>query len=109
MAEILQVVTATGSRDEADRLARDAVTARLAASAQVDGPIQSIYWWEGRATTAQEWRVTMKTAGDRYDELEAFIVEHHSYDTPGILATPVAHGSEKYLSWIVSETRSPDP
>lgn len=106
MAEILQVVTATNSKKEADGLAQGLVKARLAASAQVDGPIRSTYWWEGKATSAEEWRVTIKTAADRYDELEAFILEQHSYVTPGILATPVARGSEKYLRWIVSETRA---
>ncbi len=105
MIEILQVVTATAAKEEADRLALGLVQARLAASAQVDGPIDSIYWWQGKATSAEEWRVTIKTPVDRYEELEAFIVDHHSYDTPGILATPVARGSEKYLKWVVSETR----
>jgi periplasmic divalent cation tolerance protein len=60
--EILQVVTATDSRAEADRLAQGSVASRLAASAQVEGPLQSVYWWEGKATRAEEWRVTMKTA-----------------------------------------------
>ena len=107
MLEILQVVTATDSRAEADRLAQGSVASRLAASAQVDGPLQSVYWWEGKATRAEEWRVTMKTAADRYQELEAFIIENHSYETPGILATAVANGSEKYLTWVMNETRPP--
>lgn len=106
MTEILQVVTATDSREEAGQLARGMVEARLAASAQVHGPIQSIYWWDGKPTTAEEWRITVKTAVDRYEELEAFIIERHSYDTPGILATPVARASQKYLTWIVEETRA---
>lgn len=105
MIEILQVVTATDAKEEADRLAHGLVQARLAAAAQVDGPISSIYWWQGKATSAEEWRVTIKTPADRYEELDGFIVDHHSYDTPGILATPVARGSEKYLKWVVSETR----
>ena len=107
MLEILQVVTATDSRAEADRLAQGSVASRLAASAQVDGPLQSVYWWEGKETRAEEWRVTMKTAADRYEELEAFIIENHSYETPGILGTAVAGGSEKYLTWVMNETRPP--
>jgi periplasmic divalent cation tolerance protein len=105
--ELLQVVTATDSHAEADRLAQDSVVGRLAASAQVDGPIQSVYWWEGKVITAEEWRITMKTAADRYEELEAFIIENHSYETPAILATLVASVSERYLTWVTDETRPP--
>ncbi len=105
MIEILQVTTATDTKEEADHLSHELVGARLAASAQVDGPISSIYWWEGKATSAKEWRVTMKTAADRYEELEARILERHSYHTPGILAIPVTRGSKDYLRWVVRETR----
>jgi periplasmic divalent cation tolerance protein len=105
VVDILQVVTATDSQDEANRLANDLVTEKLAASTQVDGPIQSVYWWQGKVVRAEEWRVVLKTAADRYQELETFILEHHSYDTPGILATRVCNGSDKYMAWIVNETR----
>ncbi len=104
MTQILQVVTTTDSREEAERLARGLVDARIAACVQVDGPIQSTYWWEGRATTEEEWRLTIKTIADRYDELEGFIARNHSYDTPEVLATPVTRGSEDYMRWVVDET-----
>ena len=42
----LQVQTTTDSRAEAMELAREAVEERLAACAQVAGPIASMYWWE---------------------------------------------------------------
>ena len=53
-ARYLQVQTTTDSRAEAMELAHDAVAARLAASAQVAGPIASIYWWEDGLERAEE-------------------------------------------------------
>ena len=49
-------LTTLPSRDEADRLAADAVAAGLAACAQVDGPIRSHYTWEGKVESEDEFR-----------------------------------------------------
>ena len=100
MTNILQVVTTCGGRDDAERIADAVVSARLAACAQVGGPITSHYHWRGRKETSQEWTVTMKTRQDRYAELQSMILELHPYDTPEILATAIADGSEDYLRWV---------
>lgn len=101
----VQVVTTTGSKDEADRLARVAVEARLAACAQVLGPIASTYRWRGAVETAEEWMVVMKTAADRADALTESLLHEHSYDEPEIVTLPIAGGSAGYLSWVKEETR----
>jgi periplasmic divalent cation tolerance protein len=100
----LQVQTTTDSRAEAMELARDAVTARLAACAQVAGPIASTYWWEDGIERAEEWLVMLKLPASRYQQLADFLAERHSYDEPEIIATPIVAGSPAYLSWIEEET-----
>jgi len=50
----VQVTTTTDSRPEAAELARSAVAERLAACAQLVGPIASTYWWEGEIESAEE-------------------------------------------------------
>jgi periplasmic divalent cation tolerance protein len=99
-----QVVTTTASRDEAHSLARGAVEARLAACAQVVGPVTSVFWWEGAVDTAQEWQVIFKTNTARYQELEQHLREAHSYDVPEILCLPVTAGHRPYLEWLDTET-----
>jgi periplasmic divalent cation tolerance protein len=85
-------------------LGRASVEARLAACAQVAGPIASTYWWEGGIERAEEWLVLLKLPADRYQELAAFLTERHSYDEPEIVAMPIVAGSPAYLSWISEET-----
>jgi periplasmic divalent cation tolerance protein len=102
--DCLQVVTTTDSRGEADRLARSAVERRLAACAQVVGPVTSTYWWEGAVQTASEWQCVLKTAAARFDELRAHLETEHTYETPEIVATPIVAGSAAYLEWIERET-----
>jgi periplasmic divalent cation tolerance protein len=102
----VQVTTTTDSRPEAAELARSAVAERLAACAQLVGPIASTYWWEGEIETAEEWMVVFKTTDSRFDELASLITEGHSYDSPEIIATPVVAGSMDYLAWVSEQTES---
>ncbi|GGR75146.1 divalent cation tolerance protein [Streptomyces aureoverticillatus] len=101
---VLTVLTTTDTPGKADALARGAVDARLAACAQINGPVTSVYRWEGAIDTAREWQVLLKTTTERYEALESWLVRAHDYDTPEIIATPVTRGSAAYLAWVAEET-----
>ena len=103
----LQVQTTTDSRAEAVELARAAVELRLAACAQVSGPLASTYWWGDSVERAEEWLLTLKLPAAGYQALAEFLTRRHSYDEPEIVALPIIAGSEPYLSWIEEETRRP--
>ena len=104
MTGYLQVQTTTGSRAEAVELGRAAVEARLAACAQVTGPLASVYWWEGAVEQAEEWMLALKLPAAGFAALAAFLTQRHSYDEPEIIALPIAAGSPGYLRWIGEET-----
>ena len=103
--QFLQVQTTTDSRAEAIELGHAAVAARLAACAQVTGPISSAYWWDDTIERAEEWLILLKLPADRFDELAEFLAERHSYDEPEIIATPIIAGTAAFLSWVQDETR----
>ncbi|MFF2650482.1 divalent-cation tolerance protein CutA [Streptomyces sp. NPDC058045] len=100
----LTVLTTTDTAESAQQLARGAVEERIAACAQISGPITSVYRWKGEVETAQEWQIHFKTTEGRYPELENWLSHHHGYDTPEIIATPVVRGSTDYLTWLEQET-----
>lgn len=104
--QVWQVVTTASSEEEAHRLAAMLIEDRLAACAQVDGPIHSTYWWEGQAATEPEWRLTIKTSSDRYPAMADRLVAQHSYDVPELLATEVVAGHLPYVQWIHDETQA---
>jgi len=102
----IQVVTTTARREEAERIARELVEARLAACAQIVGPIISTYRWQGKIETGEEWQCWAKTRGELFARVEEAIRRIHPYEVPEILAVPVVAGSASYLAWLDAETAS---
>lgn len=105
MPKFVQAITTVRDEEEGKMLARRIVKSRLAAGAQLIGPIWSTYWWHRQLEEAQEWQIIVITTMDRLAEVEQYIKTHHSYVTPEIIATPIVAGSREYLQWISDETR----
>ncbi len=99
------VQTTLASEAEAAALARQIVQARLAACVQLQ-PVRSIYVWQDQAHDEPEWLLSIKTRQALWPRLEAYIREHHPYETPEILQLPVAAGSAAYLAWVDANTAS---
>jgi len=102
--EYVQITTTFGSEDDAERMAEQLVGARLAACAQVVGPIRSTYWWKGEVEKAKEWMCLVKSRAALTDRVIQAISEQHSYETPEITVVPIVSGSTGYLDWIKAET-----
>lgn len=98
------VLTTTATADAAAELGRAAVTAGLAACAQVVGPIRSIYRWDGAIQDDTEHQCLFKTTLEQVDPLTEFIVERHDYDVPEVIALPIVGGSAAYLDWVTEQT-----
>jgi len=107
MTPYLIVFTTTGTAEDAHRLASEMVQRRLAACAQVEGPLVSTYWWLGKIEQGSEWKCSLKTSSDHYPALEKALKQLHPYDTPEILAIPVADGSRNYFDWMDAELKPP--
>jgi periplasmic divalent cation tolerance protein len=103
------MLTTTPSRVSARRTARTLVDRRLAACVQIVGPIESIYRWQGRVETTREWLCLIKTTHARFRTVAATVQGLHSYDTPEIVALPIAAGSKRYLEWLAASVRPARP
>ena len=91
--------TTVSSRPEADLIAQAAVKQGRAACVQIDGPVTSVYRWEGRVETAEEYRLTFKFLPEQATGLEQLVHTMHPYEIPEWIAVPASQVSEKYLSW----------
>ena len=96
-------------RPLAVKLSRLTVESGLAACAQISGPLESIYRWQGTVESAQEWRVVLKTRSRLLSKLEALVMAHHPYDTAQFVVLPIVGGSEKFLDWLAESTTATPP
>jgi periplasmic divalent cation tolerance protein len=91
--------TTVDTRDNAERLALSAMQHRLAACVQVEGPVVSMYWWQGKLERGEEWRLMFKCTPEQLSLLETRIHTEHPYETPEWIAIRAEHVGEKYLNW----------
>ena len=95
----IAIMTTTDSLDEARSRAASLVERKLAACAHVSW-IQSYYTWQGAVQNDDEFRILIKTTGERYADVEAAILELHSYDLPAIVAVDFTKVYGPFAQWV---------
>ena len=94
------VLSTAGSEDEARKIARHLVENRLAACVNIVPQIESIYRWQGKVESSQEWLLIIKTTADRFPAVRDDVRESHSYELPECIAISIEDGAADYLEWI---------
>ena len=104
MTDVLVVLVTVPSREDGERIAEALVGEGLAACVNLVGPIRSVYRWQGEICRDDEQLLAIKTTRARYAALEARARALHTYETPEVIALPVAAGSAAYLDWVGGAT-----
>ena len=84
----------------AEKLALGLVEGKLAACVNIISGLTSIYPWKGKIERDPEVLMIIKSQRDRYGDIEKYILKHHPYEIPEIVAVPVVSGSLSYLSLV---------
>jgi periplasmic divalent cation tolerance protein len=103
MTEKILVLSNCGSEEEARRVARALVEARVAACVNIVPGIQSVYHWQGAIQEDSEWMLVIKSTRPMFESLAAELRKIHSYQVPEVLAIPVIAGDQNYLDWMDRE------
>ena len=104
MDKIIEIIVTFSDRETAEDIGRRLVEKRLAACAQVSGPIKSIYWWKGELEKTEEWICALKTRKDLYSIVESEIRSLHPYEVPQIVAFDIDYALPEYREWAKGET-----
>ena len=100
MNEHCIIYITAGSKEEADKLSRGLVEEKLAFCVNAVPGIQSTYQWEGKIHVDDEILLIVKTRQDRYEALERWVKQNHSYDVPEIISLPIQKGLPEYVQAI---------
>jgi periplasmic divalent cation tolerance protein len=93
------VLVTAESRVLAEAIALALVESHLAACVSLI-PTHSIYSWQGKIHSEEQWQLIIKTDLAKFSLLETKIKAMHSDEVPEILALPVVDGFQPYLQWI---------
>jgi len=104
MAErILLAVSTFPDAEVARRISNQLVSERFAACANIFASVESIYRWQEKIETSQEWLCQIKSRQSQFPAIEQAIREVHSYEVPEIVALQITAGSSDYLQWLSGE------
>jgi len=99
-SEFIQISTTCDRREILEQIAAKLVADKTAACCQLERPITSVYRWEGKTESTDEFRLLIKTKTVLFPSVNASIAELHSYQQPQITAVPITAISEGYAAWI---------
>ncbi|NND45112.1 MAG: divalent-cation tolerance protein CutA [Xanthomonadales bacterium] len=100
MSGALVILCTCPDAGTAGKLARSIVDQRLAACVNILPAIRSIYSWQDEIQDDEEALMVVKTMEHAYPLLEAWLLEHHPYDVPEVVAVQANRVSPDYLAWI---------
>ncbi len=100
--DAIVVLMTAGSGEEAARIAEMLLEAHLAACVQILPPMESVYRWKGNIERQAEVLLIAKTVLSKFEEFERVVGSIHSYETPEIVALPVAGISAPYFDWLLA-------
>lgn len=90
--------------EAATRVGRALLEARLVACVNVLPVARSLFWWEGEIQEESEVVALAKTRAELVPAVAERVRQLHPYDTPCVVAFPVADGDAGYLAWVRSAT-----
>lgn len=94
------VFTTVDQEELAHTLAQEIVQRKLAACVQIIEGISSYYKWQGKVQHARECLLQVKTLRKNYPALQRFLMAHHVYEVPEIIAVSVTDVAESYGCWL---------
>ena len=103
MSAILVYVTCENEK-EALAIARELVSSKIVACANIIPETKAVFNWEGVIQEQSEAIVILKSQKARLEEITERIQEIHSYDLPCILYVSIEGGNTDFLKWVFNNS-----
>ena len=92
-------LTTCQSEESAKSLTHSLLSKNLIACGQINGPITSIYSWNGELNECKEWRVVLKFKLSNSDKIENILKQEHEYEIPQWVFWE-SQSTDDYARWV---------
>lgn len=89
-------------RESARQIANILLDEKLIACANLVGPMESIFDWDGKRDSGEEFGVLFKADADQLDQAVDRLAELHPYDIPAIMGWRCDSAPEETRNWLQS-------
>lgn len=109
MNDILFLYVTAPDTQTARRIADALIAEKLAACVNIHAEMRSIYEWRGDIEDTAETPMLVKTTQAAAPSAKDRIIALHPYETPCVVAMPVAAeaSNASFLAWIEANARPP--
>lgn len=101
--KIIIIYTTVASLPEAEKIAEQVITDKLAACVNVVPNALSMYEWQGKFTKTAECLMILKTSISKGNLLYKWLLNNHPYQVPAILKTKV-DASKEFNKYVTTQT-----
>jgi periplasmic divalent cation tolerance protein len=91
---------------EAKKISQALVASHLIACANIVPNVESLFWWQGKVDASKEALMIMKTKKNCFKKIVTIVKSLHSYQTPEIIALPIACGERAYIKWLEASCKN---
>ena len=100
---VLVLITSTvDTKFKAEELASSLVQEDLAACVNIIGPIQSVYQWNDKIQSDEEYKLFIKSEKSLFKKILSFFDEKHPYDVPEVSLLNIEDMHPAYHSWMLN-------
>jgi len=99
-SEIVIATTTVSDSTRARDIANELIAQSAAACVQIDGPVQSVYRWDGETCADTEWRLTIKTTAASLARCRDIVLRLHPYEMPQWIVVTATSVDDAYARWV---------
>ena len=92
------------NKNQAKKIAKIVVKNKLAACANINANINSIFIWKKKLSDEKEIEVSFKTNQKNLEKLILFLKKTHPYECPCIYSFKTDKVNNKFLKWVKNQT-----
>lgn len=104
MDDFIFIYITNPTKAEARKIAKHLLKKKLIACANIHGPVNSLYPWQGKLTDEEEYILIVKTSPSYWERVKREVEKIHSYTVPCIVKISVS-SNRKYSKWLKGELR----